>query len=127
MIPESIIIIFEAEIMLIPGVGNILQSSYHHKTKRFLLPVKHCGVRELTNLAIEMDISTAQLAIAWYKLGELEPADKALNCLIGLQTSTGGFCGSYGSGKMYLPDEEISWAVKFFLDALLLRERQRLD
>jgi malonyl-CoA O-methyltransferase len=64
----------------------------------------------------------AQLAVAWYKLGERKPADKAVNYLIGLQNPTGGFYGSYGPGKMYLPEEEISWAVKFFLDAILLKD-----
>jgi malonyl-CoA O-methyltransferase len=63
----------------------------------------------------------AQLAIAWYKLGEREPADRAVDYLIRLQNPTGGFYGSYGRGRNYLPGEEISWAVKFFLDALLLR------
>jgi len=64
----------------------------------------------------------AQLAIAWYKLGDRGPADKAMRFLEGLQNPSGGFYGSYGPGKLYLPDQEISWAVKFFLDALRLKE-----
>jgi malonyl-CoA O-methyltransferase len=63
----------------------------------------------------------AQLAIAWYKLGEKEPADKAMTYLEKLQNPSGGFYGSYGKGAVYFPSEEISWAVKFFLDAYLLR------
>lgn len=59
----------------------------------------------------------AQLAIAWYKMGDREPANKALAYLEKIQNQSGGFYGSYGTGADYLPDEEISWAVKFFLDA----------
>lgn len=59
----------------------------------------------------------AQLALAWYKLGQREPADKALDYLITLQNSSGGFYGGYGKGAQYFQDQEISWAVKFFLDA----------
>lgn len=67
----------------------------------------------------------AQLAIAWYKLGHDGPADAALGCLERLQLPDGGFYGSYGPGANYLPDLEISWAVKFFIDALLLRAAAR--
>ena len=63
----------------------------------------------------------AQLAIAWYKVGDTEPANKALSYLEKIQNPTGGFYGSYGKGAKYFPKEEISWAVKFFLDANLLR------
>lgn len=63
----------------------------------------------------------AQLAIAWYRLGERGPADRAVDHLIRLQNPSGGFYGSYGRGGSYFPGEEISWAVKFFLDALRLR------
>jgi malonyl-CoA O-methyltransferase len=63
----------------------------------------------------------AQLAIAWYKLGEKEPADKAMTYLEKLQNPDGGFYGSYGKGARYFPTGEISWAVKFFLDAYLLK------
>ena len=59
----------------------------------------------------------AQLAVAWYKLGHREPADRALDYLAALQNSSGGFYGGYGKGAVYFPQQEISWAVKFFLDA----------
>ncbi|MDQ6891346.1 MAG: hypothetical protein M3167_01525 [Acidobacteriota bacterium] len=64
----------------------------------------------------------AQLAIAWYRVGERERADRAVSHLEGLQNESGGFFGSYGKGALYLPKEEISWGVKFFIDALLLRD-----
>lgn len=59
----------------------------------------------------------AQLALAWYKLGIMDPADKAMAYLAAIQNPSGGFFGSYGSGARYFPYQEISWAVKFFLEA----------
>ncbi len=63
----------------------------------------------------------AQLAICWYKLGQWEPADRALAWLEAHQERTGGFHGSYGPGASYKPDTDISWAAKFYLDAHFLR------
>ena len=59
----------------------------------------------------------AQLAICWYKLGECESADRAMRWLEAHQLPSGGFFGSCGRGADYFPDAEISWAVKFYLDA----------
>jgi hypothetical protein len=64
----------------------------------------------------------AQLAVAWYKLGDRAPANRAMAYLETLQNESGGFLGSYGRGAKYMAQEEISWAVKYFLDAWLLRE-----
>lgn len=66
----------------------------------------------------------AQLAVAWYKLGELEPADKAIAYLESIQHESGGFYGSYGGGAQYFLKKEISWVVKFFLDGLLLKSKK---
>lgn len=66
----------------------------------------------------------AQLSIAWYKLGDIKPANRAMTYLEKLQNSSGGFYGSYGKGAVYFPKEEISWAAKFFLDACMLRKNQ---
>jgi hypothetical protein len=63
---------------------------------------------------------TAQLACAWLKLGRREPALRALRSLERLQHESGGFFGSYGKRAIYFPGEEISWAVKFFIDAEIL-------
>ena len=65
----------------------------------------------------------AQLAIAWYKLGDREPADKAMEYLFRLQNPSGGFYGGYGRGANYFPKSEISWAAKFFIDACMLRSK----
>ncbi len=59
----------------------------------------------------------AQLALVWFRLGELEQAEAALGFLEQLQNPSGGFFGSYGPGASYFPAEEVSWAVKYALDA----------
>lgn len=75
-----------------------------------------------------------QLAIVWFKLGDLKRGKRALDYAISLQNNTGGWYGGYISklclGKKvfylyvlkekvnYFPNEEISWAVKYFFDAL---------
>jgi len=59
----------------------------------------------------------AQFAVIWYKLGMGEYADKAVHYLEKAQNESGGFYGSWGKGANYFTKEEISWAVKFFLDA----------
>jgi len=58
----------------------------------------------------------AQLAVVFYKLGMVENGDRALRFLERIQNMNGGFYGSIGIGANYFPFEEISWAVKFFLD-----------
>lgn len=65
----------------------------------------------------------AQIAVAWYKLGDSEPADRALKYLETIQNPSGGFYGGYGEGAEYFPDHEISWAAKYFIDCLLLRDK----
>lgn len=62
-----------------------------------------------------------QFAVIWYKLGEKEKADLTFNYACSLQTANGGWLGSYGKGCSYLPNAEISWANKYFLDALNLK------
>lgn len=69
------------------------------------------------NVSWVCSTGVAQYAIIWYKLGIRELADKALRYLLKIQERSGGFRGSYGKGANYHPKEEISWAVKFFLDA----------
>jgi malonyl-CoA O-methyltransferase len=64
----------------------------------------------------------AQLALAWYKMGIKTPADKAMAYLEKIQNSSGGFYGGYGKNVEYFHNQEISWAVKFFIDANYWRE-----
>lgn len=59
-----------------------------------------------------------QFALVWYKLGEKQKADLAFDYACTLQTKNGGWLGSYGKDCKYLQNAEISWANKYFLDAL---------
>ena len=63
----------------------------------------------------------AQLAIIGYKLAMYKEADNAVKYLCNIHNPSGGFYGSYGSGANYFQDREISWANKFFIDALHLK------
>ena len=63
----------------------------------------------------------AQYAVVWYALGKKPQADLAIRYLEKIQNRSGGFYGSYGNGAKYIPGAEISWAVKYFLDAYLLQ------
>lgn len=65
----------------------------------------------------------AQYAIVWYALGRKQQADRAMDYLEQIQNRSGGFNGSYGKGAQYIAGAEISWAVKYFLDAQLLKMR----
>lgn len=64
----------------------------------------------------------AQLAICWYKIGDWQAGDRALGWLDAHQEPSGGFRGSYGPSAAYMADVEVPWAVKFYLDANLLRQ-----
>ncbi len=65
-----------------------------------------------------------QLAIVWFRLGNEERGTKAFNYACGLQNESGGWYGSCVvddknmEKNTYFPNAEISWAVKYFLDAL---------
>lgn len=63
----------------------------------------------------------AQYAIVWYTLGDTERAERAIRYLEKIQNKSGGFYGSYGRGARYISGGEISWGVKYFLDAYLLK------
>jgi malonyl-CoA O-methyltransferase len=63
----------------------------------------------------------AQYAVVWYRLGNRKAADRALAYLETIQNPSGGFFGSYGKGARYISGAEISWAVKYFLDAWSLK------
>lgn len=65
-----------------------------------------------------------QLSLIWFRLGELDRGNKAFEYACKLQNDSGGWYGSYISEEnadeinTYFPDAEISWANKYFLDAL---------
>lgn len=79
-----------------------------------------------------------QLAITWYKLGDIERGNKALTYAAKLQNQTGGWYGSYAvtdnpkptdkkAYPDYIPDGEISWAAKYYLDAVFYKNRLEFD
>lgn len=79
-----------------------------------------------------------QLAIVWFKLGDLEHGNKALNYAAKLQNESGGWYGSYptidnpkASDRKeypdYIADAEISWAVKYFLDAVYFKNKLEFE
>ncbi len=72
---------------------------------------------------VEWTCSTAiaQYAVVWYRLGNKDRADRAIQYLEKIQNKSGGFYGSYGKGAQYIAGAEISWAVKYFLDAYSLK------
>ena len=59
----------------------------------------------------------AQLAQVWYRLGDLARAERAMTFLGALQNPSGGYFGSYGPAAGYFPAAEISWAVKYSIEA----------
>ena len=61
----------------------------------------------------------AQYALIWLKLDRPEPARRAFAWLCANQNRSGGFYGSCGEEANYYENAEISWAVKYFLDAHL--------
>lgn len=69
----------------------------------------------------------AQLAKVWYLLNDLPRADAAMAFLAQLQNNSGGFYGSYGVGTSYFPADEISWAVKYTIEAEQLRIARHFD
>ena len=68
-----------------------------------------------------------QFALIWYRLGEFNKGEKAFEYACKLQNETGGWFGSYPADTgifdmpNYLPYSEISWAVKYYLDAWYYR------
>ncbi|PKM82460.1 MAG: biotin synthase [Firmicutes bacterium HGW-Firmicutes-14] len=68
-----------------------------------------------------------QYALIWYKLGNTDRADRAFKYACRLQNKTGGFYGSYGFGANYFPKEEISWAVKYFLDSFFWKVKSSFN
>lgn len=79
-----------------------------------------------------------QFAVVWYKLGELEKGNRAFCYACSLQNPSGGWYGSYAvkedAGALdskeyptYFAKEEISWAVKYFWDALSWKCRAEFE
>lgn len=97
------------------------------------------SVRAFNNVRWICSTACFQFSIIWYKLGEKAKGDLTFDYTCSLQNESGGWYGSYTSSNfgaflnramaklnltrgMYLRDEEISWAVKFYLDAKYYKE-----
>lgn len=63
-----------------------------------------------------------QAGLVWCKLHEEERGHAALRFAQSVQSSSGGFIGGIGEGATYFPEEELPWAIKFWLDALALQK-----
>lgn len=93
------------------------------------------GIVALNNVSWTCSTGMFQLALVWYKLGEPEKGNKIFEYACSLQNASGGWYGSYPtysvfnifnkgySKPSYFPDAEISWANKYFLDALTFKEK----
>lgn len=74
-----------------------------------------------------------QLALVWFRLGNINRGKRAFEYACKLQNPTGGWFGSYlnekysGEDNNYFPEEEISWANKYFLDALYYKEKLEFE
>lgn len=79
-----------------------------------------------------------QLAIVWFKLGDSEHGNQALTYASKLQNESGGWYGSYPTTDNpkasdrkeypdYIADAEISWAVKYFLDAVYFKNKLEFE
>ena len=74
-----------------------------------------------------------QFALIWFRLGNIERGNAAFEYACKLQNETGGWYGSYISednpeeSNTYFPDMEISWANKYFLDALYYKNLSQFE
>lgn len=74
-----------------------------------------------------------QFALVWFRLGDTERGNRAFAYACKLQNESGGWYGSYLSEgnademNSYIPTSEISWAVKFFLDALYYKNHTEFN
>ncbi len=74
-----------------------------------------------------------QLSLVWFRLDNIERGNAAFRYACKLQNSSGGWYGSYLSDEnmeennTYFPTSEISWAIKYFLDALYYKNLKEFE
>lgn len=74
-----------------------------------------------------------QLAMIWFRIGDVERGNRAFRYACNLQNDSGGWFGSYISEEnpqdknTYFPLSEISWANKYFLDALYWKNKTEFE
>ena len=100
---------------------------------------KKGGIPGLNDVPWICSTGLFQLAVVWYKLGELEKGNSLFYYALKFQNRSGGWYGSYSAPGLlakfycgrkrpyYFAKAEISWAVKYFLDALALKEKLEFE
>jgi len=91
------------------------------------LQKKDGSIPAYSNVRWVCSVGLFQYALVWYKLGNINCGNSSFTAALKLQNSSGGFFGSYGRGANYFPQEEVSWAVKYFLDSLWWKIRTSFD
>ncbi len=96
------------------------------------------GIPGLYNVKWVCSTGMFQLALVWYKLGELQKGNRIFEYACRLQNRSGGWYGSYPASVLgivargrkkayYFSKEEISWANKYFLDALYHKQKLEFE
>ena len=118
------------------GETELIKEAMHNIQK---FRNKKGGIPGLNNVDWVCSTGMFQLALVYYKLGELEKGNELFEYTCSLQNKSGGWYGSYpisfinnyftfGNKKAhYFPNEEISWANKYFLDALAFKEKLEFE
>lgn len=118
------------------GETELIKEAMHNIEK---FRNKKGGIPGLNNVDWVCSTGMFQLALVYYKLGELEKGNELFEYTCSLQNKSGGWYGSYpisfinnyftlGNKKAhYFPNEEISWANKYFLDALAFKEKLEFE
>ncbi len=123
------------------GLFDLGEVSLCRESMERLEKYRNCkkGIPGLKDVPWVCSTGMFQLAIVWYKLGELEKGNTLFYYALSLQNESGGWYGSYPKFEFfarlyrgrkkpyYFPDAEISWAVKYFLDALMLKEKLEFE
>lgn len=82
---------------------------------------KDGGIPARPDVGWVCSVGAFQVAAVAYKMRMYDAADGIVDHACSMQRPSGGFYGSYGRGAGYFRNEEISWAAKFFLDAIHLK------
>ena len=110
------------------GETDLVRTAMDKLEQRYL--TRHDDIPGLNSVRWVCSTGMFQLALVWYKLGERKRGDRLFDRALSYQNASGGWYGSYHAGNhkklftgikdkpTYFPDQEISWVVKYFLDAL---------
>lgn len=123
------------------GETELIREAMNNIDKTF--KKKDGAIPGLNNVEWVCSTGMFQLAIVWYKLGEVTKGNEYFEYTCTLQNESGGWFGGYKRTALgsfpkikvihrlmnlkkhkpyYFPDQEISWAVKYYFDAVLLKD-----